>query len=215
LQRFDFLKLLIQRDKKRRNMNSKVWIRKALSTCLAVAILATYSMVALAGERVTGELLVSGKNINGESSFVQVNGEAAQSGRSIFSSSTIATPQNASAIINLGKAGKIEIAPNTTFVLSFDNNSISGDLLSGRVTVLNASETVNVKTSGGKVLNLKAGESAASQQDDDDSSSSGSSAWWAFAVIFGGALVGAVWVATSDSNSTALGGSTTVVSPNR
>ena len=59
-------------------MNSKLWIRKALSLCLSVAILATYSMVALAGPRkVAGELTVSGKDINGEAPFVLVNGEAA------------------------------------------------------------------------------------------------------------------------------------------
>ena len=37
-------------------MNSKLWIRKALSMCLSVAVLATYSMVALAGPgRAAGE----------------------------------------------------------------------------------------------------------------------------------------------------------------
>jgi hypothetical protein len=48
-------------------MNSKLWIRKALSMCLSVAVLATYSMVALAGPgKAAGELAVSGKNVNGE-----------------------------------------------------------------------------------------------------------------------------------------------------
>ena len=48
-------------------MNSKLWIHKALSMCLVVAMIATYSMVALAGsEKVAGELIVTGKTINGE-----------------------------------------------------------------------------------------------------------------------------------------------------
>ena len=73
-------------------MNSKLWIRKALSMCLSVAVLATYSMVALAGPgKAAGELAVSGKSVSGETTFVFVNGEVARSGRSVFSGSTITT----------------------------------------------------------------------------------------------------------------------------
>jgi hypothetical protein len=197
-------------------MNSKVWIRKALSTCLTVAIIATYSMVALAGtEKVAGELLISGKNLNGETPFVKVNGEAAQNGRSIFSSSTITTPQNASAVISLGKVGKIELAPNTTFALSFDDKGISGELISGRVTVLNASSAVNVKTAEGKLFNLGVGESAASKAADDDDNKKGGAGWWVWALVFGGAVVGIVIAATSNSNELNLGGNANVVSPTR
>lgn len=192
-------------------MNSKEWIRKALSMCLTVAILATYSMVALAGtDKIAGELLVSGSNT------VKVNGEAAESGRSIFSSSTIATPQDASAVINLGKVGKIELAPNTTMSLSFNEKGITGNLVSGRVTVLNSSDSVNIKTAEGKSLMLTAGESAVSKaQDDDEDEKDGGSAWWVWALVFGGAIAGVVIAATSDNNRTALGGGTTVVSPTR
>lgn len=197
-------------------MNSKVWIRKALSMCLAVAILATYSMVALAGtEKVAGELLVSGKNINGETPFVKVNGEAAQSGRSIFSSSTISTPENTSAVINLGKVGKIELAPNTTMALSFSEKGITGNLISGRVTVLGASNSVNINTADGKLLKLGVGESASSAQDDDDEDEKGGAGWWVWALVFGGAIAGVVIAATSDNNRVALGGGSTVVSPVR
>jgi hypothetical protein len=200
-------------------MNSKVWIRKALSMCLVVATIATYSMVALAGsERVAGELSVSGKIINGETPFVKVNGEAAQSGRSIFSSSTIATPENASATVNIGKVGKIELAPNTTLALSFDENGISGDLLAGRVTVLNSSDTVSIKTLDGTVAKLNAGNSAVATgkvQDDDDSVNGGGSAVLIWAAILGGAAVAIIIAATSDNNRIAVGGNSTVVSPTR
>lgn len=197
-------------------MNSKVWIRKALSLCLTVAILATYSMVALAGtEKIAGELLVSGKSINGETPFVKVNGEVAQSGRSIFTSSTIATPQNASAVINLGKIGKIELAPNTILALSFNDKNISGDLLAGRVTVLSASDTVSVKTQDGKLLQLGIGESASTAAQDDDDDDDDGGGWWVWALVFGGAIAGIVIAATSDNNRIALGGTTTIVSPTR
>jgi hypothetical protein len=186
--------------------------------CLLVATIATYSMVALAGsERVAGELLVSGKNINGDAPFVKVNGEAAQSGRSIFSSSTIATPENAGAIINLGKIGKVELAPNTTLALSFGENGISGDLLAGRVTVLDAPKAVNIKTSE-KTVSLNVGDSATSgqTQNDDDRSSGGiGHGGLIWAVILGGAIVGIIVAARSNNNRVAIGGGTTVISPTR
>ena len=194
-------------------MNSKTLIRKALSFCLIVAIYATYSMIALAGtERIAGELLISGKN-----SSVKVNGETAQSGRSIFSASTISTPENTSAIINLGKLGKLELAPNTTANISFTDKGINGDLLSGKITVLGATDAVNIKTTEGKTVKLNAGESvtAGKQDDDDDDDDPGSGNWWIWAAIFGGAIAGIVIAATSDNNRVALGGGTTVVSTNR
>ncbi len=193
-------------------MNSKTLIRKALSLCLMVAIYATYSMVTLAStERIAGELLISGKN-----SSVKVNGETAQSGRSIFSASTISTPENTSAIINLGKLGKLQLAPNTTANISFTDKGINGDLLSGKITVLGTSDAVSIKTTEGKTVKLNAGESvtAGKQQDDDDDHHPGA-AWWIWAAIFGGAIAGIVIAATSDNNRVALGGSTVVVSTNR
>ena len=196
-------------------MNSKTLIRKALSFCLIVAIYATYSMIALAGtERIAGELLISGKN-----SSVKVNGETAQSGRSIFSASTISTPENTSAIINLGKLGKLELAPNTTANISFTDKGINGDLLSGKITVLGATDAVNIKTTEGKTVKLNAGESVTAgkqdDDDDDDDDDPDSGHWWIWAAIFGGAIAGIVIAATSDNNRVALGGGTVVVSTNR
>lgn len=200
-------------------MNSKLWVRKALSMCLVVATIATYSMVSLAAsERIAGELLVSGNSVNGQAPFVNINNEAAQSGRSVFSTSTIATPENASAIINLGKIGKIELAPNTTLTLSFNEKSISGDLVSGRVTVLNAREDVAIKTPDGDIAKLSAGQTAtASNQtaktDDDDNK--GGAGWLLWALILGGAATGIIIAARTDNNRVALGGSTNVISPVR
>ncbi len=197
-------------------MDSKLWIRKALSMCLSVAILATYSTVALAGsEKIAGDISISGKTIHGENLFVKINGENAQSGRSIFTGSTVATPENASVIVNLGKAGKIELAPNTIINLSFDEKDMTGDLSAGRVTVLNSLNAMAVKTSEGKTVALNAGESAsttnAKAQTDDDG---GGGSLLIYAVILGGAVAGIIYAATSD-NKVALGGGSTVVSSTR
>ena len=203
-------------------MNSKLWIQKALSTCLVFAIIATYSMVALANSgKIAGELVVAGQNVNGEAPSVLVNGESAKSGRSVFSASTIATPDNTSAIINLGKIGKIQLAPKTNLVLSFDEKGISGDLLSGKLTVVNAAESVNIKTVGGETLKLNAGDSATATRkaQDDDDNTGGGAAWVPYALIFGGA-VAAIIIATGvvggdDNNQIQLGGNSSVVSPSR
>lgn len=193
-------------------MNSKLWIRKALSLCLVIAVNATYSMVALANtKKIAGELTVTGKSLN---SAVMVNGEAAKSGRSVFSASTIATPADTIAIINLGKVGKLELAPNTVLTLSFDNEAAFGELSAGKVTVLGTESGVNIKTSGAEAVTVGAGESVtAGKAQDDDDDDDGGSAWWAWALIFGGAAAGILWAATQADNRTSLGGGGTVVSP--
>lgn len=199
-------------------MNSKLWIRKTLSMCLVVATIATYSMVVLAGsEKIAGEILISGKTIDGQNPVVKVNGETVQSGRTIFTASTIATPENAGAVVNLGKAGKIELAPDTIMSLSFDEKGISGDLAAGRVTVLNASDSVNVKTTDGKIAKLNAGESAsaANGKAQNDVDNGGGRGWLIFAVILGGAAAGLILASTTDNNRIALGGGATVVSVTR
>jgi hypothetical protein len=210
-------------------MNSKTLIRKALSLCLIVAVCMAYSMVTLASSnKIAGELLVSGKH-----SSVIVNGESAQSGRAIFSTSTIITPDYTSAIISVEKIGKIELAPNTNFNVSFDGKGISGSLLSGKITVLAATEAVVVKTPEGKSVELGNGQSVTTGKfnDDDYRDSNGNcvdadkdgklecdegvAAWWLWALVFSGAVAGVVIAATSDNNRVALGGGTTVVSPSR
>ena len=199
-------------------MNSKLWIRKALSLCLSVAILATYSMVALAGPgKVAGELTVSGKDINGEAPFVLVNGEAARSGRSIFSSSTITTPEGAGAVVNLGKLGRLDLAPSTALTLTFDETGVSADLTSGVVSVFGTTDKVSVKTLDGKTVQLAAGQSVAASgmlQDDDDDDDDGGAAWWIWAGVFGGAAVAILWTALSDGE-IQTSGDTTVISPTR
>ena len=190
-------------------MNSKLWIKKALSTCSMVAIFATYSMVALAGDvKAAGELIVNGNNV------VTVNGEAAKSGRTIFTSSIISTPADTGATLNLGKAGTIELAPGTLMTLSFDNDVVNADLSSGAITNLRSAQAVSV-TAGGKVQAMNVGETvtSAAAKDDDDTKKT-KAAWWPYALVFGGAIAAILLVATNNDGAD-LGGGTTVVSPNR
>ena len=208
-------------------MNSKLWIRKATSSCLMIAMLATYSMVALANtEKTTGEIVVNG------SESVVVNGEAAKSGRTIFSSSIVSTPANSSAVISLGAAGEIDLAPNSVATVSFDAKTATIDLSAGSLTVLRAANPVNVNAAGTS-MSLNAGERASAQagrSTDDYKDASGKCidadkdgkeecdsmvTWWPWALFMGGAAAGIIWAASQGGNNIALGGGTVVVSPNR
>jgi len=109
-------------------MISRNWSRKSMAFAVAIAVLSVYSMVALAGQQgVSGELSVSGQ--------VTVNGQSAISGATVFSDSTVTTAANSSAVVSLGKLGRVELLPNTTVKLSFSAGNISASLDSGRLQV--------------------------------------------------------------------------------
>src|SRR2546421_7176231 len=94
-------------------MTSRTWSRTPITLSLALAILCTYTMVALAAPQgqagPTGDLSVVGE--------VSVNGTSAISGATVFSDSTIATGQNSSAVVSLGKLGRVELLPNSSLKL--------------------------------------------------------------------------------------------------
>jgi len=115
-------------------MTSRTWSRTPISLALAFAILCTYSMVGLAqtGQTgPTGDLSVVGE--------VSVNGTSAISGATVFSDSTVTTAQNSSAVVSLGKLGRVELLPNSSLKLSFTETGISAMLDSGRVRVSSSS----------------------------------------------------------------------------
>ena len=115
-------------------MTSRTWSRTPISLALALAIVCTYSMVGLAqtGQTgPTGDLSVVGE--------VSVNGTNAISGATVFSDSTITTGQNSSAVVSLGKLGRVELLPNSSLKLGFNDSGVTGMLESGRVRVSSSS----------------------------------------------------------------------------
>jgi len=191
-------------------MNSKVWIQQALTMSVLFAVILTFSMVTLANAgNAVGELTVIGSNAFGDVSSVTINGEAAKSGRTVFSSSTINTPEGMEAIVSFGKAGKIQFAPGTTLTISYDGNSISGDLTKGSITVLNAAFNVAVKNAVGEIVNVKAGESANAASNNATKKAKpgpGGLDWGIWALIIGGAaaaVIIAVTVGKKDCTATA------------
>ena len=152
--------------------------------CLVLSILATSSMFVLAAGNLAGEIIVSGQ---GEKASVTLNGEKAFSGRTFFSSGVIAT-SDSSAIINLGKLGRVSMAPNSTLNLSFTENTISGEVLAGDVKVLN-NEGVTVDVKG-----IETEDQAASKQ------SKKGAGFWVPVAILAGAVGAAILFVTLNRN---------------
>jgi hypothetical protein len=128
-------------------MNSKTLIHKLIALCLTVTVLSVYSMVVLATpgqDTPTGELTAKGQ--------VSVNGQASVTGATVFSDSTITTGTDSTAIITIGKLGRIELFPNTTLKLSFSDSGMSGELSAGKVAVTSMSgKTSSITTKDGVV----------------------------------------------------------------
>ncbi len=104
---------------------------------------------------ITGKLAVKiagGPESHGAGSIaanhvVTVNGTNANSGATVFSDSTVTTAKGSSAVVSLGKLGRVEVYPDSTAQLSFTDTSITVSMLSaGRVRV-SSSSGVNATTS--------------------------------------------------------------------
>ncbi len=112
-------------------MLNKLLIKKSVTVMTTLAIWCVYSMVALAAPKdMSGEISVSGQ--------VTVNGQNAVSNSSVVSGSTITTGANSTATISLGKVGRVEISPDSSIMLKFNENSITGVLSAGDVRVSNS-----------------------------------------------------------------------------
>jgi phage baseplate assembly protein gpV len=132
-------------------MISRTWSRKSIAFCLAVAVLSVYSMVVLATPGQMGQTGPSGElSVTGQ---VKVNGQSAISGATVFSDSTIETAQNSSAVVSLGKLGRVELLPGSTMKLSFTDAGLMGTLDAGRVRVSTpAGVSASVMTKDGSAM---------------------------------------------------------------
>lgn len=184
--------------------------RKAFTAFTLTAFLTTASMVVLAAPgRIVAELNVTGRTPDGEAPTVLVNGETSRSGRSVFSSSTVSTPDKTMAVLSVGGTGRIQLAANSSVDLVFDDRAIDAELTAGTLTVLGASGTVKVRTNDGKDTVLNPGESISAEGSNGARKQSSSKDYtWVWLLVAAGAAA-AVIVAVSS------GGGDDVVSPNR
>ncbi|HVE59952.1 MAG TPA: hypothetical protein VNB22_24275 [Pyrinomonadaceae bacterium] len=112
-------------------MLSKNLIQKSVTLMTAVAFWCVTSMVALAAPKdITGDITVSGQ--------VTVNGQAIVSNSTVVSGSSIVTGDNSTAVISLGKTGRVEVLANSNITLKFNDTGITGILSQGKARVSNA-----------------------------------------------------------------------------
>jgi hypothetical protein len=111
-------------------MTTKIWSSRYLALCLILAFTAGSAQavlpIARAEERV-GELIVTGR--------VRVNGQPAATGDIVSSGSGVETAKGSSAVVSLGKLGRVEALPETRMKLRYDDQSISILIDSGSVRV--------------------------------------------------------------------------------
>lgn len=134
--------------------------QKAVAAFLVVMLTGTYSVFAAAAATPIGEIIVVG-TAAADAPAVTVNGEPVKSGRTLFSASTVVTTESLSATLNLGRAGRLQLSENSSFVLRVEGDRVSGELLAGRLTVLSTARKVDVKLLTGEITSLGAGESVA------------------------------------------------------
>jgi hypothetical protein len=143
--------------KKMKEKSNTVCFRNILAYCLLFATFVASSTVAWAlpeNKSTAGELIVSGRNTKGETPFVMLNGERAFSGRTFFSSGTIATTEDNNATVKLGKLGSLSLSPNSILSLSFGSNKISGNLIAGQIKVFsNEGVEVKIQTADQVIIN--------------------------------------------------------------
>jgi hypothetical protein len=114
-------------------MNSRSRIRANMSDLLKViGFVAFLPMIAgpawaQSSSKAKGEVV--------SASQAKINGFSAISGMTVFSNNRVMTGQHGSAVINLGKLGRIEFGAETDMTLRLTEASIGGELRSNRVVV--------------------------------------------------------------------------------
>ncbi|MGB7068058.1 MAG: hypothetical protein WBD22_01055 [Pyrinomonadaceae bacterium] len=120
-------------------MLGKNYFHRLITSLTAVAVWCVYSSVALAAPKdVTAELTVTGQ--------VTVNGQPAVSNSTIVSGSTIVTGPNSSAIVSLGKNGRVEVLGDSSITVRFADSSIVGMLSQGKTRVSNSAGVATTVT---------------------------------------------------------------------
>jgi len=134
-----------------RSTISKVLIvALALSAVCAVRVstgnaAATFALIEALVQQPSGQLTTTGK--------VKVDGHDVGNGFTINTGSTTTTAKGSSAVVSLGKLGRVEVFPSSSVDLDFDNGSIEVKLEAGRVRVSSGSGiTATVSTRDGEVV---------------------------------------------------------------
>jgi len=128
---------------------------KVLALLLVFSLLSTSSAVVLAAPAyATAAMQATGKLTTAGNRPITVNGVPANSGDTILTGSTIETPDQVGASIDLGPLGSIDIAPNTKFQVTFAGDGTA------RVTIMEGCLILRVKQGAYGVIVNSEGEVA-------------------------------------------------------
>jgi hypothetical protein len=122
-------------------MNNKIWRCRTLALSLTLIFLAGLAQLAAPGTRAEeqmGQLTVTG--------MVKVNGKPAATGDIVASGSGVETAKGSSAVVSLGKLGRVEATAETKMILRYGDTSIG---------VLLEAGTVRVSTGEGVTADIK------------------------------------------------------------
>lgn len=132
-------------------MLSKNLFKKSITLMTAVAFWCVSSMVALAAPKdITGDITVTGQ--------VTINGQAIVSNTTVVSGSNIVTGDNSTAIISLGKTGRVELLANSSITLKFNDTGITGILSNGKARVSSIAGTATTITTKDAAIIADAGQ---------------------------------------------------------
>jgi hypothetical protein len=132
-------------------MLGKNRIRKSITFLAIFAVWSVSSMVALAAPTdATGVINVTGQ--------VTVNGQPAVSNSTFVSGGTIATGADSTAVVSLGKTGRVELLADSTLTLKFTEGSIIGIMSAGKARVSNAAGVATTFTTKDATILADAGQ---------------------------------------------------------
>ena len=128
-------------------MSTKIVSRRCLALALSIAFVGAAQVLFTSGhaQDQMGQLTVVG--------MVKVNGKPAVTGDIVSSGDGVQTAAHSSAVVSLGKLGRVEALPESKANLSFDGGSIKAALESGRVRVSSGSDTAaRISTRDGEAV---------------------------------------------------------------
>ncbi|MFN0121216.1 MAG: hypothetical protein ACKV2V_12020 [Blastocatellia bacterium] len=112
------------------NKNIRTYMRTLLALALVsfqTALPANAQQLPADQQVVTGELSVNGT--------VTINGVRAMNGDTVTENTVLVTDCKASALISIGRQGRMELAGGTDLTIAMNNAGVGGTLRSGRMTV--------------------------------------------------------------------------------
>jgi len=123
-----------------------------------MAATSSLALAATGTEEQVGLLTVTGT--------VRVNGKPAATGDIVVAGSEVQTAKGSSAVVSLGKLGRIEALPSTTMKLRYDINTTTHSLAS--IAILLGDGSVKVSTGEEGMVNVEAGLTATRASLDTD-----------------------------------------------